>query len=242
MNAVRLLDGVLMLAAHSARSQAYLQSLLAAGLAPQQVLLLGQAPASEAEVHAPACLLGEVRLPDLGESLQQSLAGTGIASQTLDTRDVNDPRVLAAIRQLAPQLIVYSGYGGQLVGAALIDLGIPLLHIHSGWLPDFRGSTTAYYSLLEEGDCAASAILLDKQIDTGPLIARKRYPAPPRGTDIDRRYDTGLRADLLVQVLRDYQARGRLQVLEQQEPNAGRNYYVIHPLLKHLALLGLPGD
>lgn len=33
----------------------------------------------------------------------------------------------------------------------LLSWAFPLLHIHSGWLPDYRGSTTSYYSLLERG-------------------------------------------------------------------------------------------
>ena len=87
--------------------------------------------------------------------------------------------------------------------------------------------------------CAASAIILDQQIDTGPVLARKHYPAPPLGTDIDCRYDTAIRADLLLEVLRGYHATGRLDV-EIQQAGQGHSYYVIHPLLKHLALLSLP--
>ncbi len=234
------LNNVVMIAAHSARSQAYLQTLLANDLAPAHVLLLGEANAPAAEPAPPAELLHGVLLPDLNISLETSLAAASIAFSQLDTRDINAATVREQVQALQPRVIIFSGYGGQLVGAELIDLGIPLLHVHSGWLPDYRGSTTAYYSLLEEGRCAASALILDKQIDTGPVLARKHYPAPPMGTDIDRRYDTAIRADLLLQVLRAYQATGELAIEMQQEVEHGNTYYVIHPVLKHLALLSLP--
>ncbi len=235
-----VLDDVLMIAAHSTRSQAYLQTLLTANLAPSHVILLGEANPPSTEAHAAAERLNGVLLPDLQLTLEQSLADAQIPHSALATRDINAVELRLQVQALAPKLIIFSGYGGQIVGAELIDLGIPLLHVHSGWLPDYRGSTTAYYSLLEERRCAASALILDKQIDTGPVLARKHYPAPPLGTDIDRRYDTAIRADLLLQVLRAYQANGRLEVEMQQEVEHGNTYYVIHPVLKHLALLSLP--
>ncbi len=235
-----VLNDVLMIAAYSTRSQAYLQTLLAADLAPSHVILLGDANPPSTEAHATAERLNGVLLPDLQLTLEQSLAEAHISHSALATRDINAVELRLQVQALAPKLIIFSGYGGQIVGAELIDLGIPLLHVHSGWLPDYRGSTTAYYSLLEERRCAASALILDKQIDTGPVLARKHYPAPPLGTDIDRRYDTAIRADLLLQVLRAYQANGRLEVEMQQEVEHGSTYYVIHPVLKHLALLSLP--
>ncbi len=234
------LDDVVMIAAHSTRSQAYLQTLLAHNLAPAHVLLLGEANPPSQDPPTPAQFLNGVLLPDLHLSLETSLATAAIPSTLVDSRDINAPELRHHVQALAAKLIIFSGYGGQIVGAELIDLGIPLLHVHSGWLPDYRGSTTAYYSLLEEGRCAASALILDKQIDTGPVLARQHYPAPPLGTDIDRRYDTAIRADLLVQVLRAYQASGQLTVEMHQEVEHGNTYYVIHPVLKHLALLSLP--
>jgi methionyl-tRNA formyltransferase len=235
------LEGVLMIAAHSARSQAYLQTLITNGITPAHVLLLGEAPVQSTAVpKQQKQMLHDVLLPDLNESLATSLSTAGIPATTLETRDINADEVVESVRRLAPRLVIFSGYGGQIVGDRLIDLGVPLLHVHSGWLPEYRGSTTVYYSLLEERCCAASAIILDKQIDTGPVLARKHYPAPPLGTDIDRRYDTAIRADLLLDVLRAYHATGRLDV-ELQQHGEGQTYYVIHPLLKHLALLSLPG-
>ena len=236
------LEDVLLIAAHSARSQSYMQTLAAHGLLPAHALLLGQAPQASAEPSEPACELMGVLLPDLGIPLSRTLADCEVPVTCLETRDINDPQVLDTVRALAPRLVIFSGYGGQIVKPPLIELGIPLLHVHSGWLPEYRGSTTVYYSLLEEGRCAASAILLDTCIDTGPVLARKRYPAPPLGTDIDRRYDTAIRADLLLEVLRRYQSSRELQVLEQQDAERGGTYYVIHPVLKHLALLSLPSN
>lgn len=237
---MKQLDDVLLIAAHSPRSQAYVQTLAAHGLMPAHALLLGEEPPASTVPSEPARELMGVLLPDLGVPLSRTLADCAIPVTRLNTLDINDPQVIETVRQRAPRLVIFSGYGGQIVKPPLIELGIPLLHVHSGWLPEYRGSTTVYYGLLEEGACAASAILLDTRIDTGPILARKRYPAPPLGTDIDRGYDTAIRADLLLHVLRHYQASGELMAPLPQDAEQGNTYYVIHPVLKHLALLSLP--
>jgi len=77
--------------------------------------------------------------------------------------------------------------------------------------------------------------LLRKEIDTGPIIARKRYPPPP-GVDPDYVYDSVIRSDLLIFVLQEYSQHNKFINLLNQ-PLVGNNYYVIHPVLKHIALL-----
>ena len=158
---------------------------------------------------------------------------------TLACESVNAPEVVQTLHKLAPKLVVYSGYGGEIVSSELLGLNAPFLHIHGGWLPDYRGSTTIYYSILQERNCAASAILLSNDIDTGPVIARESYPVPPAGVDVDYVYDSAIRADLLVKVLGDYVKQGGWQTLTPQNIAEGRDYYVIHPVLKHLAMLAI---
>jgi methionyl-tRNA formyltransferase len=234
-----VLADVLLLAGHTARSQAYVQTLVAHALLPGHALLLGEAPPAAAVDMAQAERLEGVLLPDLGVAIQHTLAAASVPYSTIAARDVNAPEVCEAVRAIAPRLIIFAGYGGQIVQRPLLEVGIPLLHIHSGWLPDYRGSTTLYYSLLAERRCAATAILLDAQIDTGPVVARKYYPAPPAGSDVDRRYDPAIRADLLLEVLRRYHSAGGLELESQPLRETGTTYYVIHPVLKHMALLSL---
>jgi len=132
--------------------------------------------------------------------------------------------------------VIYSGYGSQIVPKSLLEIGTPFLHLHSGKLPNYRGSTTLYYSWLIEQSCAVSAILLDEGIDTGNIVGKKTFPPPPNGIDPDHIYDPSIRADLLVEVLKEFSTRGKFNNLTKQD-NKGKTYYVIHPVLKHLARL-----
>ncbi|EIM17042.1 formyltransferase family protein [Pseudomonas chlororaphis] len=230
---------LLILCARTPRSVAYLQGMAAAGIEPDAVMVYGQGGGAlqttrELQVQPLAGLF----CPDLSQDIDTCLATLGWPHEVCPAQALDDPQLLALIARQAPDLLVYSGYGGQLVPAALLSR-YPVLHIHSGWLPDYRGSTTLYYQIIEQRECAASALLLDEQIDTGPVLARKAYPLPPPGMDVDYLYDNAIRADLLVQVLSHWRREGA-QALRPLPAEAEKPpYFIIHPLLKHLALLAV---
>lgn len=236
------LEGVLFIAARTARSQAYAQCMAAHGLEPEQVLIYGGKNSGRPGQSTDISFENReqtVFVPDLSVPLEDSCEARQWAVTTLACESVNAPEMAQTLRNIAPKLVVYSGYGGEIVSSGLLGLNVPFLHIHGGWLPDYRGSTTIYYSILQEQNCSASAILLSNDIDTGPVIARENYPVPPAGVDVDYVYDSAIRADLLVKVLGEYAQQGGWQTLSPQSTEAGRDYYVIHPVLKHLAMLAI---
>ncbi|MSR77617.1 MAG: methionyl-tRNA formyltransferase [Candidatus Omnitrophica bacterium] len=236
-----ILKNVLFLAAYTARSQAYAQAMAYAGFSPEKVWLLGAEKGGlpgqlSGEALEKSAGFADLFLPDLGISLKSTCETNGWNTKALSASSVNDEMVLRELKQAPPAFVIYSGYGGQIVSPELIRTGIPFLHIHGGWLPDFKGSTTLYYSWLEEGYCGASAVFLEEGIDRGPVLKRKKYPIPPSSIDPDYIYDCAIRADLLLDVLKEYASAGKLpEAIPQTEE--GETYYVIHPVLKHLARL-----
>ena len=234
------LDGVALLAAPTARSQAYLQALVANRLFPETVIAMDTNP-SRSHVDVKETTWNRILLPNLDEPLSESCDRAGIPFISCDAKDVNADEVVKAVREAAPKVVIYSGYGGQIVGDAMLGCS-RFLHIHSGWLPAYRGSTTLYYALLHGEDPAVTALLLDRNIDTGPIVARRHYPKPHRGMDIDHVYDPAIRADLLIRVMSVYAKEGRLPSIGYQTRAEGTTYYVIHPVLKHLAVLSLEAD
>jgi methionyl-tRNA formyltransferase len=231
------LEGVVLLAAPGPRAKAYLQALVTRGLAPALVVIMGGSP--DQTPSSPPHEWQKIFFPDPGESLLTTCGLARIPYIQCPATSVNDPELLQTLAAIEAQLVIYCGPGGQLAGDALLSLGPPFLHLHSGWLPDFRGSTTLYYALLEGQLPGVTAFFLDRTIDTGPVLARRQYPRPPAGMDVDRCYDPAIRADLLVQVMREFSVRGSIHGGETQPATSGRTYYVIHPVLKHIALLSL---
>ena len=232
------LDGVLLLAAFTPRSQAYAQAMSKADLHPEYVLFYGSSggvlPGQSNEITSSESD-GQTFSPNFSEKLEKTAEKNSWDYKTLSASHINEQAIFDELSGIKPKLVIYSGYGSQIVKPELLNLAF-LMHIHSGWLPEYRGSTTLYYSWLKEGYCGVSAILLRKEIDTGPIIARKRYPPPPPGVDPDYVYDSVIRSDLLIFVLQEYSQHNKFINLLNQ-PLVGNNYYVIHPVLKHIALL-----
>jgi methionyl-tRNA formyltransferase len=233
---------VAFLAADTMRSRGYAQALVASGARLGRVVIvnvpggaqrLGQSDAAPSSDGS----LGAYFVPDLDIPLEETCKMLSDNVVILETGTVNAPDVIAALPADAFDFIVYSGFGGELVGRDLLDDSAPLLHMHAGWLPDYRGSTTTFYSWLRDGTCGASAICLSAQIDQGEILGRKRYPPPPVGMDIDYLHDAVLRSDLLLSVMTHLARTGELPQPLSQQAEEGDTYYIIHPVLKHLAIL-----
>jgi len=234
------LPGVVLVAAQTSRSQAYIQALAAAGLHPEAVVLLGPDPAPQTPAPGFASVPG-LLLPDLGQPVAATCSRAGIPVHRVPAADVNSDATMVLLRTLEPAMAIYSGPGGQIVAKRVLEQ-CRFLHLHSGWLPDYRGSTTLYYALLNGDPPSVTALFLDSSIDTGPVLARRSYPRPPAGLDLDGSYDAAIRADLLVHLMREYLDKGDLAAAVPQDHALGSTYYVIHPVLKHLALLSLAAE
>ena len=114
--------------------------------------------------------------------------------------------------------------------------GKRFLHVHGGYLPDYKGSTTNYYSLLDGNNMGATSIFLSEEIDSGPILVKKQFPAPDDRKDIDHFYDSILRAKVLVDTLKEYSMNGKF-IFGENTNGKGETYYIIHPVLKTAYLL-----
>lgn len=220
---------------HTARSSAYIQALEFAGVKPAQTILYGDRRPSPQTDRCMKSFNNLQFCPDLKQMPSELLTESTWQHLEVSTQDLNDKSLNRLIRESKPDLIIYSGYGGQLVPESVLAIA-PVLHVHSGWLPEYRGSTTLYYEIIDSQTCAASAILLDTGIDTGNILNRKRYQIPEIGMDVDYLYDNMIRADLLVDTLKTLITPND-DITELEQTTDGMAYFIIHPLLKHFALL-----
>ena len=131
---------------------------------------------------------------------------------------------------------IYSGYPGQIVKPEMIDNLPPLIHMHAGLLPNFRGSTTTFYSSILNGNSGVTSMILSEKIDTGPIITSGVYPEPTLCIEYDHLHDSIIRSDLLIRTLSLLNSNCKFDKLRYQTKKA-KDYYVIHPVLKHIALM-----
>jgi folate-dependent phosphoribosylglycinamide formyltransferase PurN len=87
----------------------------------------------------------------------------------------NDPAEIAAMRALAPDVVLVFGTG--LLRQPLIDtFSGNILNIHLGLSPYYRGAGTNFWPLVngEPEYCGATIHFLDIGVDTGPMVAHVR--------------------------------------------------------------------
>ncbi|MCH8502343.1 MAG: hypothetical protein LAT77_10595 [Aliidiomarina sp.] len=233
------------IAADTVRTRAYALALKQVGYRFDSIIFLkstkpkwGQASDLPAFTKSLEC---GVFSADLNVNLEQLLnrISDNVTEVTTDTVNCIDVKNL--ISELSSTFIVFSGYGGEIVDVRGLAPTTPMLHIHSGYLPHFRGSTTVYYSILEDNSCGASAIILEPAIDEGVILNKKKFRLPVVTEEIDYYYDSFIRADVLVGTLKELiDGAGQIEV-EQQHPEHGVSYYIIHPVLKHLSIMKVNG-
>ena len=233
---------IAMLAADTPRTAAYLQALLKKQLLPSYVVVLSE---EKTVASSPEQAAKKNNLPDgfsldtyfdPSVSLIEFLVKNKIDYSIAGSKNVNDPLVIDAVKARKEKYFIYSGLGGQILKEDILSCGKKIFHFHPGRVPDYRGSTTVYYSILNEDRCHVSAFFLERKIDTGPLIKIREFSPPPDGRIIDIIYDSYIRAELLVEVMEEFVKTGAVTTCLQPEEK-GETYFIIHPVLKHIAIL-----
>ena len=228
--------------AHTSRSQAYLQTLVKNKIFPKKVIILddhNQKKLGKFNNADYAILNNTYELEAAHmkpkETLIETLNKNNIKFDTIMNPDVNSDQLFSVISKSNIKLALVSVYAGQILKEKILSLDKYYLHIHGGILPEYRGSTTMYYSLLKSNTLGASAIFLNRGIDTGDIIYTKEYKATFSLELLDLVFDPLIRADVLINTIRKLKSNN--YKVNQQKNNAGEDYFVIHPVLKHIAIL-----
>ena len=241
-----ILSDIGMLIVSSPRAKAYLQTLVKNNLYPSYILLLED----KSQSLLPGQLTNDVvgKKPkkidrdqecntffNKNEPLIKTIEKHNLKHEICHNTDVNSKEVINRIKKQPQKYIIYSGYGGAILKKEILNCGKKFIHIHSGHVPFYKGSTTIYYGILNEDKCSVSSIFLDEKIDQGSIIKIKEYPKPKDGRSIDYDYDPYIRSDLLVEAIKDYIKKDSFPV--QKQGKNGETYFIIHPVLKHIAIL-----
>ncbi len=233
---------ILLLAGNTLRAKAYAQALTSSNLDNLEIhgLLYGSfeesssVPKLNKETHN-YFLENNLFIPDYTETLQSTFTKNDWNFTSIENRDVNSEEIISEINRLNCDIVVFAGYGGQLLKENHFTSCCKYLHMHPGKLPIERGSTTLYYSILNKRKCTVTAFYMTEKIDDGKNVLFKEYNVPFKNVDLDRWFDNVIRADCFIVALRHIFSNNTT-------PDTNGNsqeYYVIHPVLKHCAILSL---
>lgn len=226
-----IVHGIAFLASITSRTHMYLQSLIENDLLPENCIVYVEKNIIEStkdEVQSKDC--------HLYESIMDLLKKHNINYRLVLEKDINSDIICNIISEMPQKFFIYSGYGGYILKPHLFSLGKQFLHVHAGILPEYRGSTTAYYSILQDSYIGATSIFLNEKIDQGDIIYQEKFPMPSNKENIDYVYEPWVRSQVLVKTLKSYIANKGFS-LRMQNNDKAETYFIIHPVLKHLALL-----
>lgn len=236
-----ILKDIGLIAAINNRTKSYLQNMIKFNLIPAYAIIMVskkiRPESKNINLKYKSNILKNKYYFDSEKSISKSLEENQIPYIIIKTDSINDKKIISALNNIKQKIMIFSGYGGQILRKPLFETGKKFLHLHPGYLPDYKGSTTFYYSILKENNCGVSALFLNEKIDSGPVLMKKKFAAPDKNDEIDYYYDPMIRTKVLIDVLKKYVVTGKF--VEKKQIKNGETFYIIHPVLKHISILSL---
>jgi methionyl-tRNA formyltransferase len=98
-------------------------------------------------------------------------------------RNINDEEAVEALRELRPDLIFCVGWT-QLLRKPILDLPrLGCIGFHASLLPRYRGRAPVNWAIINgETETGNTMMLLDDGVDTGDILAQRRFPIEPDDT------------------------------------------------------------
>ena len=164
------------------------------------------------------------RVAGRGQALTASPVKIAALEKGLPVVQPESLKLPEAVKQLAdfrPDVIVVSAYGQILPESVLAIPPHGVVNIHPSLLPKFRGASPVASAILSGDEFAGvSLMLLDKGMDTGPVLARAPISISPQDTTgslTDKL--AGVGAQLLLEVLPRWM-KGEIAPQPQDEAQA----------------------
>lgn len=241
-----------MLLANTMRGKAYLQNLVANGLLPEKVVFLTNESTIMMEERNRLTLdqntnqkllrkiEGIQSLVNEKEHVEKTLSNHNILYKQINTLQVNSEEVVQSVKDLPTEYVIYAGPGGTILKHDILNVGKKFIHVHPGDIPNYKGSTTVYYEMLLEKRLTCSIFFMNEIIDSGDMLYKKHYLIPKGYVDFDQVVDPLIRAETLIEWMKT-QEKVSLPYLEKSSKEE-HNFYIIHPVLKHLTILQARGN
>jgi len=98
----------------------------------------------------------------------------------LQPEKIKLPEAQQALARLAPDLIVVVAYGQILPESVLKIPPYGCINVHASLLPKYRGAAPINWAVIHgEKETGVTTMLMDKGMDTGPILLQERIPIEP---------------------------------------------------------------
>jgi folate-dependent phosphoribosylglycinamide formyltransferase PurN len=170
------------------------------------------------------------RYPFLCNSLVEFAGEHGSRLRRVQT--INSPAALRFLAESKFDLILNAG-GGIFSARFIESAGAPILNAHMGNLPHFRGMNVLEWGILANRSPVVSIHRIVRGIDLGEIYSRVKVRLE-EGDTLPRLRGRAIAANVpeMVHVVKMFQ-QGLVHG-EEQQPDAGRQHYVMHAELRFL--------
>jgi methionyl-tRNA formyltransferase len=168
---------------------------------------------------------------DISKSVNDILLENNIEFIKFNFVDINHIKLIEFIKNSQIDFFIFTG--GGILKKEILNCGSKFIHFHPGIVPEYRGSTCFYYSILNENNCGVTSFIMDENLDTGDVIYQKIFEKPSHEY-IDNVYDAHIRSESMLELF-EKKLFNNKNFKKQNEK--GNTYFIIHPVLKHIAIL-----
>ena len=135
------------------------------------------------------------------------------------------------ILSLTTKNFIVSPYPGEIIRDENLLKKKSLFHVHPGKLPEYKGSTIIYYTILNKKKVYCSVIKLSKNLDQGKVFFRKSFITPASLNESDyNSFDNKIRS----LTLKSFISKPP-KLIKQNKYKYFENYFTIHPILRKIA-------
>jgi methionyl-tRNA formyltransferase len=103
--------------------------------------------------------------------------------RVLSFERIRDPEAVAALRQLAPDVLVTAAYG-QILSKKILDIPpLGCINVHGSLLPRYRGPAPIQWAIIQgERTTGVTTMLTDRGVDTGDILLQRTLEIGPEET------------------------------------------------------------
>ena len=213
------------------RSKAYIQKLVKNNITLNSILFMNDNK-REKSYSEDIIKISKKNGFDISKSVKDTLTGNDLTFKEFNFVDINHQDLVKHIENNEEGFLIFTG--GGILKKEILNSGVKFIHFHPGIIPNYRGSTCFYYSILDEGNCGVTAYIMDEKLDTGDIVYQKKFNKPNH-IFVDDVYDPFIRSETLVELIKkDILKKNSFK---KNNPLEGETFFIIHPVLKHISIL-----
>lgn len=154
------------------------------------------------------------------------------STNIIKVKTINDKKIQKYLFKDKLKIFIYSGYPGEIIKNNKLLKNKIIIHCHPGDIPQFKGSTTIFYSILLKGSVTYSVFRISNKLDDGDVYYSKKIkPKQNFLFDLNKK-DYRNRIMFISKVIK------KKLIIRKKKKNKKKYspYYVAHPIIRSLSL------